>query len=188
MPLHVVDTAGLRESEDIVELEGISRAWGEINQADRILLVIDDGKGITNDDEQILDKLSQDNSKLTIVRNKIDISGASAAMKEGPMGTELYLSARQGEGMDILLNHLKDCMGYQSAGEGGFIARRRHLDALQRVQKFVDKGQEQLQDQGAGELLAEDLRQAQQAVSEITGEFTNEDLLDKIFSSFCIGK
>jgi tRNA modification GTPase len=186
MPLHLVDTAGLRESSDAVEQEGIRRARAEIARADRILWIFDDK----------LDPLHQafDTSLLpggipvTFIRNKIDQSGTAAAISETAAGFEIALSAKTGEGIGLLREHLKQCMGFSSSQEGEFIARRRHLDAIERASKHLLTGRSALQEQGSGELLAEDLRQAQQALSEITGEFTADDLLGQIFSSFCIGK
>lgn len=109
-------------------------------------------------------------------------------MLEDAQGVQIYLSAMQGDGIDLLRDHLKACVGYTSAGEGLFMARRRHVDALQRAGELIANGARQLSEHGAGELLAEDLRQAQQALGEITGEVSSDDLLGKIFSSFCIGK
>ena len=183
MPLHVIDTAGLRESDDVVEQEGIRRTWVEIEQADRALLLVDDKTGITEDDEKIRQQLPK-SLEVTIVRNKIDLTKSVAAEKE----KEILLSAKSGEGIELLRNHLKIIMGYTGLTEGVFLARRRHLDALIRAREFVVNGQTQLQESKAGELLAEDLRQAQQALGEITGYVSSDDLLGKIFSSFCIGK
>lgn len=188
LPLHVIDTAGLRESTDRVEQEGIRRAWDEIRRADRILLLVNDALGITELERDILRQLPQPGPGLSIVRNKCDLSGSMPGIQQGELGPEIRLSAKAGEGIDFLRQHLKDCIGYQPAGEGGFIARRRHLEALARAQGFVADGAAQLAGLSAGELLAEDLRQAQQALSEITGEFSSDDLLGRIFSSFCIGK
>lgn len=192
MPLHIIDTAGLRESPDEVEQIGIQRAWQEIQQADRVLLLIDSRQNQLTDPREIwpefVDKL-QDQSKITLVRNKIDLSEESAGLITSPSG-DLYIgiSAATGAGIDELKQHLKTIMGFSESGEGGFTARRRHLDALERAQSFLDSGKAQLQGYAAGELLAEDLRHAQNALSEITGEFTPDDLLGRIFSSFCIGK
>ena len=183
MPLHVIDTAGLRESEDVVEQEGIKRTWIEIEQADRALLLVDDKTGITAEDEKIRQKLPK-SLEVTIVRNKIDLSKSIAAEKNN----EIALSAKSGEGVDLLREHLKKIMGYTGLTEGVFLARRRHLDALIRAKEFVLNGQKQLQESKAGELLAEDLRQAQHALGEITGHVSSDALLGKIFSSFCIGK
>lgn len=187
LPLHIIDTAGLRESPDVVEREGIRRAWDEISRADRLLLVIDDASGVTAADEAIIRRLPQPRPPLTLVRNKIDLSQATPGMSDGPLGPELRISAREGAGIEALRDHLKHCVGYQSAGEGGFMARRRHVDALARARAALMRGHDQLQVKG-GELLAEELRLAQQALSEITGEFTSDDLLGRIFASFCIGK
>ena len=184
LPLHIIDTAGLRESQDQIEQEGMRRARAEIAQADRVLLVVDDSAGITETERAIIEQLP-DKIPLTVIRNKIDLSG-----RESMIGNDgaIRLSAKTGAGVELLRQHLKDSMGYQETGEGLFSARRRHLDALLRAQKNLEKGQLELQETRAGELLAEELRQAQNALSEITGAFTNEDLLGRIFSSFCIGK
>jgi len=183
MPLHIIDTAGLRESEDVVEQEGIKRTWIEIEQADRALLLIDDKTGITAEDEKIRQQLPK-SLKVTIVRNKIDLTNAVAVEKNN----EISLSAKSAEGIELLREHLKKIMGYTGLTEGVFLARRRHLDALIRAKEYVLNGQTQLLDSKAGELLAEDLRQAQQALGEITGFVSSDALLGKIFSSFCIGK
>lgn len=187
LPVHIIDTAGLRESTETVEQIGIERAWSEIEQADRILLLINDASGITQEDQHIIDKLPH-NIAVTVVRNKIDLNNNQPSVKHGPLGKEIGLSAKTGAGLEQLTQHLKECVGYQSAGEGSFMARRRHVDALQRGLDFVLHGQQQLEQHQAGELLAEDLRLAQEALNEITGEFSSDDLLGRIFSSFCIGK
>jgi len=186
MPLHIIDTAGLRESADAIEQEGIRRAWREIEQADRLLLLVDDGRGVTNEERRILERLPQ-GLHVTVIRNKCDLSGRSPAIESGELGTEIRLSAKTGEGLTLLRDHLKQSMGYQGSGEGSFMARRRHLDALARAEANLVSGDQLLQ-QGAGELLAEELRLAQQALGEITGEVSSDDLLGRIFSSFCIGK
>jgi tRNA modification GTPase len=187
MPLHVIDTAGLRESTDIVELEGIRRAWNEIQSADRILMVVDDRHDLTAEDRALRARLPA-GTDVTVIYNKIDLSGKEAGSREGEWGTAILLSAKTGAGLEVLRRHLKACMGYQGAGEGGFMARRRHLDAIGRAGEALDRAHYQLEVARAGELVAEELRQAQNALSEITGEFTSEDLLGRIFASFCIGK
>lgn len=187
LPLRISDTAGLHDSTDLVEQEGIRRTQNEIAQADHILLVIDDNAGMTAKDEQIRADLPQ-HIPLTIIRNKIDKQSKSAALIEEQGETILLLSAKTGDGMALLEKYLCDSVGYHPEDEGVFIARRRHLDALARARASIDSGYHCLAGMGAGELLAEELRQAQLALGEITGTFTNEDLLDKIFSSFCIGK
>lgn len=191
MPLHIIDTAGLRDAPDEVERIGISRAWQEIQAADRILLMVDSTQTAADDPHQIwpefVDKLADD-SKITIVRNKADLTGESIGIHSAH-GTEIInLSAKADLGVDVLREHLKTCMGYQATAEGGFLARRRHLDAIDRADELLSTGLAQLIHNNAGELLAEDLRQAQQALGEITGQVSSNDLLGKIFSSFCIGK
>jgi tRNA modification GTPase len=187
MPLHIIDTAGLRDSADPIEQEGVRRAWAQIEQADRVLFMIDDQIGFTNDDQAILDRLP-DNLPRTLIYNKIDLSNRSAGVqkKRGPH-CEVALSARCGDGINELRTHLKDAMGYRESASTGFTARRRHLDALQHADGHLNRAQRCLAD-GAAELIAEELRLAQQQLSQITGEFSSDDLLGEIFSSFCIGK
>jgi tRNA modification GTPase len=186
MPLHVIDTAGLRKSEDVIEREGIRRAWKEMQVADRILIVLDDRHAIGEEERELRMRLPQ--TEVTVIRNKIDLTGKAAVLQTGEWGTEVLLSAKTGEGLELLRDHLKACMGYRSAGEGYFMARRRHLDALDRADEALARAYYQLEVARASELVAEELRLAQNALSEITGEFTSEDLLGRIFSSFCIGK
>ncbi|MDH5178385.1 MAG: tRNA uridine-5-carboxymethylaminomethyl(34) synthesis GTPase MnmE [Gammaproteobacteria bacterium] len=186
MPLHIIDTAGLRESEDIVEQEGIKRTWQAIEQADQVLLLIDDTTGLRDEEQRIQTKLPP-RLPVTFVHNKIDLSGNKAELLEHEYGTMVRLSAKTGDGISLLRGHLKTIMGYTGTGEGKFIARRRHLDALQRALHQLDNARAQLETH-TGELLAEDLRQAQQALGEITGHLSSDELLGKIFSSFCIGK
>ena len=187
LPLHIVDTAGIRETGDIIEKEGIKRAWDEITQSDCVLLVLDCNKDTSETEQHFFDRLSS-NIKTIIIRNKIDIKHQKPVVIQGEK-TEIWLSVKNNDGMDLLRQHLKESVGYTNdATNSVFSARRRHLDALQRAQSAVTKGIQQLEKNKAGELLAEELRQAQLALSEITGEFTSEDLLGKIFSSFCIGK
>ncbi len=186
MPLHIIDTAGLRDSDDPVEQEGIRRAWHQIEQADRVLLVIDDQQGFSEEDRQILERLPE---KLphTCVYSKVDLTGRSSGVETGNDTPVIALSTRTGEGMEALRDHLKHLMGYQGTSSGGFSARRRHLDALQHAAHHLERAMTCL-DNGAGELLAEELRLAQQHLSTITGEFSSDDLLGEIFSGFCIGK
>lgn len=185
MPLHVIDTAGLRDSDEPVEQEGIRRAWQAISSADRLLLVVDDRDGIGDPEQAILDQLPS-GLAVTLVRNKADLSGAGTGLHQDGDGDAVVLSAVTGAGLPDLRQHLKDCMGY-TAAESGFIARRRHLDALARTDAALSAGEQQLE-LGAGELVADELRRAQEALGEITGAFTTEDLLGEIFSTFCIGK
>lgn len=187
MPVHVMDTAGLRDSGDEIESEGVRRAQEAMDKADRVLLIVDDND--TTDEE--LEKMVADlpcGGPCTVVRNKIDLSDKESTYIDTRCYKEVSVSAKTGAGLDNLRQHLKDCMGYQASGEGTFMARRRHLDAIERAQRHVAIGKKQLQELKAGELLAEELRQAQKALGEITGEFTSDDLLGEIFSSFCIGK
>lgn len=184
MPLHLVDTAGLRESADVVEREGIRRARDEIQKADRLLLLIDDSS--PEEGEALLSSLPAE-IPVTRVYNKIDLTGKPAGFVEDRRGPAVYLSAKTGEGIEHLKTHLKASMGYDSEADDVFIARRRHLDAFSRAESFIESAESQLKIRAA-ELVAEDLREGQTALSEITGEFTNEDLLNRIFSSFCIGK
>ncbi len=186
LPLHIIDTAGLRESTDAVEQEGVRRAWAEIESADHILLL--HSADSDDDDSELHARLAAAGPPLTRLWTKIDLSGTPPHRRETPQGVELWLSAQTGAGLDDLRQHLKACAGYQPGGEGQFMARRRHLDALARASDHLSRGSRQLLDAAAGELLAEELRQAQQALGEITGEFSSDDLLGEIFSSFCIGK
>ncbi len=187
MPLHLIDTAGLRDSDDPIEQEGVRRSWQQIEQADHVLLLIDDQLGFQSEDQVILDRLPAGLSH-TKVFNKIDLSGKTSSQPLADPDNSVALSAKTGEGLAALRDHLKQVIGFQPQGEGGFSARRRHLDALQRAQAHVTTGQQQIEQHKAGELLAEELRLAQHCLSEITGEFSSDDLLGEIFSSFCIGK
>ena len=187
MPLHIIDTAGLHESTDPVEQAGMQRARRAMESADRVLLVIDDQQGYTAADAAILKELPV-GIPHTRIRSKIDITGRPPGISGIDARVEIALSAHTGGGMDDLRGHLKHCVGLQEEAEGGFSARRRHLDALRRARAHVEEGMHLLQKRYAAELLAEELRDAQQDLGEITGAFTNEDLLDRIFSSFCIGK
>lgn len=191
MPLHIIDTAGLRDTPDAVERIGVERAWQEIEQADRILLLVDATETEATDPERIwpdfMHKLPTD-ARLTVVRNKVDLNRESPGLSTGTACPVIRLSAREGQGLDALRDHLKQLMGFEGHQEAGFIARRRHLVALERARDALLSGQAQLLGASAGELLAEDLRQAQQALNEITGAFSSDDLLGRIFSSFCIGK
>lgn len=191
MPLHIIDTAGLRETQDKVEQIGIERAWKEIDEADLVLFLIDSTETEAIDPHEIwpefIDRLP-DTMKITVIRNKADLSGEPIEHHDEGQSRVISLSAKSGAGVEQLREHLKTSMGYQSAVEGKFMARRRHLDALEQAHEHLQNGLEQLQSFSAGELLAEDLRQCQQDLNEITGEFTSDDLLGRIFGSFCIGK
>ncbi len=185
LPLHVIDTAGLRDHcEDVVEQEGMRRARMEIAQADHVLLLIDDTE--PGDRESLLSDIPG-HLPVTRIRNKIDLSGHPAGLEKTETGTVIYLSLKSGEGTELLIQHLKECVGYAEGSEGIFMARRRHLDAIDQALMAIHNAAAQLKS-GALELLAEELRLAQSALSEITGEFTSDDLLGRIFAGFCIGK
>lgn len=191
MPLHIIDTAGLRDATDEVERIGVERAWDEIEQADRVLFMVDGTTTNATDPHDIwpdfVSRLPQDMG-MTVIRNKADMTGESMGHCDTNHPALIRLSAKTGQGVDALRQHLKACMGYAGGSEGGFMARRRHLDALASAAAHLDIGQTQLEGYMAGEILAEELRLTQQYLNTITGEFSADDLLGKIFSSFCIGK
>ena len=188
LPLHVLDTAGLRDSDDLVEREGVRRASAEMSRADRVLFVIDnsnDPAGRAFEEERA--RLPND-VPITLVFNKIDL-GAGLPVPDTYSGPpRVNVSAATGAGLDVLRSHLKDCVSFQTAGNGSISARRRHMEALAKARDCVESAARQLEGRRAGELVAEDLRAAQQALDEITGIFTADDLLGRIFGSFCIGK
>lgn len=184
IPLHIIDTAGLRTTPDVVERMGIDRTWAAVNKADLVMLLVDIREGMTAADEAILQQLPEGLARI-MVFNKIDLVGAAAGCETEAMSSSVYLSARTGEGMDLLRQVLLQHAGWQGHSEGLFLARARHMQAMARAQICLDAAQLQFSEL---ELLAEELRLAQQALSEITGEFTPDDLLGEIFSRFCIGK
>jgi tRNA modification GTPase len=191
--LNILDTAGLRVTDDLVEQAGIARTKQAIDLADLILLVID-GSIETETNPWILYPDLMPTIKPTtpvlVLMNKIDQLTVEAAIKKQPKYTAVYISANSGAGLDLLRDQIKQAIGMSnSSADGGvFLARRRHLDALQRAHDYIVTGKQQLEINAAGELLAEELKQAQLALSEITGEFSSDDLLGRIFSEFCIGK
>lgn len=187
VPFQVTDTAGLRSTDDSIEQEGIRRAQDMMLAADRILMVIEGGNTPEPEELAILEAPEGAN-RITVIRNKIDLYGLESGVRQGKYGVEIALCAKSGEGVERLERHLKECVAGQAAGESNFTARRRHLAALRQAQQRLMDAHEELSGCGAGELAAENLRLAQQAFSQITGEFTTEDLLEEIFSSFCIGK
>jgi tRNA modification GTPase len=182
-----MDTAGLHASDDPVEQAGMQRTRAMLAQADRVLLVIDDQAGFTSAAEEILAELPI-GVPHTRVFNKVDLSGRVAGLCSDEAQEAVAISAHTAAGVNALRAHLKTCAGYSEQSDGGFSARRRHLDALQQASQLVTTGIQQLQQHRAGELLAEELRQAQQVLGEITGAVSSDDLLGRIFSSFCIGK
>jgi tRNA modification GTPase len=193
MPLHIVDTAGLRESRDEIEQEGIRRAWAEIETADRILLVVDSSAPTESVNANSSfwpgqhNKLAKD-IPVVVIANKCDLSNYQPRVEHLAETTTIHVSAKTGAGIDLLRQHLKSCMGYRDGGDGNFSARRRHLVALDRAGQFLLSGQQQLLETGSGELLAEDLRLCQNCLGEITEAVSSDEMLGKIFSSFCIGK
>lgn len=187
LPLTLVDTAGLRETADPIEAEGVRRARAEIEHADRVLLVVDDTSGLGHSEQAMLADIA-DRCPVTVVANKIDLTGAPAGLRSGQNYDMIGVSATSGAGFDALASHLKQAAGMNEDATPAFVARRRHLDALSRAAAALETGHQRLVVEAAGELLAEELRAAQNALGEITGTFTSDDLLGAIFSSFCIGK
>ncbi|MGZ8261823.1 MAG: GTP-binding protein, partial [Methylotenera sp.] len=184
VPLHVIDTAGLRETDDEVEKFGIARTWRATETANIALLLVDAAHGITDTEKLILARLPQE-IRTIWVHNKIDVSNQPAFALEKDNVTHIYLSAKTGVGIDLLKSHLLKLAGFQSNSEGVFMARARHLEALTQVDAHLHSASAQI---NSAELMAEELRIAQDALSSITGEFTPDDLLGEIFSKFCIGK
>lgn len=186
LPLHILDTAGLRESGDIIEQEGMRRTWHAIEQADMLLLLVDDTQGFGDIEKDILKKLP-DKLNTLVLFNKIDISGRKAGVIKDNSETALAISATNGEGLEVLAKTIKSLAGLQPSGEGTFMARRRHIVALQQAKDFINSALAQARAR-QGELVAEELKQTQTVLGEITGEVSSDDLLGKIFSEFCIGK
>lgn len=185
IPVHVIDTAGLRETDDVVELEGMRRAYQEMEKADLLLHVMSATDEFDHENAVFIENKLATIKKI-IVRNKIDLQKVSPSVSDDQ--SMVSISAKNSDGLDLLKTAIKAKIGYQQQDEGVFLARRRHLDALLRARKHIEAGYVQLQNILHPELTAEDLRLAQLALSEITGEFTSDDLLGRIFSSFCIGK
>jgi tRNA modification GTPase len=182
IPIRINDTAGLRESDNPVEREGIRRAWESIGQADAVIYLVDATKGVTDDDQRIIEELGE--TRLHLVYSKSDLLPADH--RSDPQG--LYLSTLTGSGMDLLIDRITGQASDFNQDNHTFMARRRHVDALQRARHCLQQAARSFATSRSGELVAEDLRAAQQSLNEITGEFTSDDLLGKIFSSFCIGK
>ena len=184
MPIHIIDTAGLHDSDDVVEQEGIRRAHNEINNADIILLVFDSRDSKAN--LSILPDSVKNKPKI-LVRNKIDLVGHKSSVEKVGNITEISISAKNGDGIDTVRESLSEFAGLNLGIEGVFVARKRHLDAIEETLEFINSASSQL-NSGSSELVAEDLRQAGMKLGQITGEFSSDDLLGEIFSSFCIGK
>jgi tRNA modification GTPase len=190
LPLNLIDTAGLRRTADVVEAEGVRRALAELKRADRVLYMLDAtqlSESSASDLAVELDELPK-GVPVTVIFNKIDLSGAQAGVDESRDPPQVFLSVRTGAGLDLLRGHLKSRAGYRSGDSGALSARRRHLDALERARSYVAQAAQTLAATRAFELFAEELRLAQLALGEITGEFSSDDLLGEIFGSFCIGK
>lgn len=182
LAVEIIDTAGLRDRPDEIEAEGIRRARLALLKADAALLIQD-----TNLGEDKTDHKLPKNIPIIVLRNKIDVSGdpAGAAQKDPPI---INISAKTGAGINVLRETIKQLAGYEGAGVGAFTARKRHVDALLDAARHFDSGKVALEKNRAGELLAEELRLAQESLGSITGEFTSDDLLGRIFAEFCIGK
>jgi tRNA modification GTPase len=184
MPLNIIDTAGLHNSEDKVEQEGIKRAHSEIERADVVLMVFDAQDKIP--DLSILPS-GIEGKPIILIKNKVDLTGESAGIMHSDEQTQLSLSAKQSQGIDLLRQELSSIAGLSDTGEGVLLARKRHIIALESALDSTRHALDQLNN-SASELVAEDLRQAAQYLGSITGEFSSDDLLGEIFSSFCIGK
>ena len=184
VPLHIIDTAGLRETDDEVEKFGIERTWRATETANIALLLVDAAHGIGEQEKTILARLPQEIRKIW-VHNKIDVGNTKPSCQQIDGATHIYLSAKTGDGLALLKNQLLALAGYQSNSEGIFMARARHLQALAEVDAHLNSAKRQM---SSAELLAEELRLAQDDLASITGEFTPDDLLGEIFSKFCIGK
>jgi tRNA modification GTPase len=185
--IDVTDTAGLRHTTDVIESEGVRRAQRELEKADRVLLIIDEADYEKELADELLGFVEKD-IPFTIIRNKIDLSGKEPAILLKNNHYEILLSIKTGSGVDLLYQHLKEVVATESLPEGVFTARRRHLEALEEARAVLISAMDHLTPHIQLELLAEDCRQAQKALNRITGEFSTEDLLGRIFSSFCIGK
>ncbi|MBT8106838.1 MAG: tRNA uridine-5-carboxymethylaminomethyl(34) synthesis GTPase MnmE [Gammaproteobacteria bacterium] len=180
LAVELVDTAGLREDPDQIEEEGIRRARKALTSADAVLWIQDASEAL----QKHIDEDVPDGAEVIVVRNKIDMT----ADKPGLVDDILYVSTKTGSGMDALQERLQRAAGYRDLGEGAFTARKRHVDALRRAAAHFETGRKALEETKAGELLAEELRLAQEALGEITGAVSSDDLLGRIFSEFCIGK
>jgi len=184
VPVHIIDTAGLRETQDVVEKIGIERTWAAVEKADLALLLVDSQTGHTEDVAAILARLPESLPRITVF-NKVDLSGQATGVEQQDGHSRVRLSAKTQQGVPQLRKLLLQAIGWQGAEEGLYLARERHLDALRRARahlNYAELAYYQI------ELMAEELRLAQAALSEITGEFTSDDLLGVIFGRFCIGK
>jgi tRNA modification GTPase len=191
LPIRLVDTAGLRVAHDPVEQEGIRRAHVTLAQADHVLLVLDDTE--TASPCVVLDQIFRDctlpEAPITLIQNKADLSGRPIAVSRSEEGFfAISCSALTGAGLDLVRDQLKSAAGYLGPEAGEFLARRRHIDAIERALDRLANARKAFRERAWNELIAEDLRDAQNALGEITGAVTADDLLGRIFSDFCIGK
>lgn len=184
VPFNIIDTAGIRETQDVVEQIGIERAISAVKGADLALVLIDDSIGMSDEDRQILDKLPAELPRI-FVHNKIDLSAGVASITESESGTQVYISAKLNLGINLLRQKLLSLIGWESSASDVFLARTRHLDAMRLTVAHIDNAFSNWQ---SLEILAEELRYSHTALSNITGEFSADDLLGEIFSKFCIGK
>ena len=184
VPIHVLDTAGLRDPSDPIERLGIERTRGAIDRADLVLFVADFDQGLTAEDVKLMDELPPGTMRI-LVFNKIDLSQAAPGAGDSDFGRQVKVSALTGAGLDDLRSEMLAALGWRAGEEGTFLARARHLDALRRAADYLARAEERA---GELELFAEELRLAQRALGEITGEVTADDLLGQIFAQFCIGK
>jgi tRNA modification GTPase len=180
LAVELVDTAGLREDPDRIEEEGIRRARKALQSADAVLWIQDAGAPLQHRIEEDVPA----GAEIIVVRNKIDTTDDEPGLADGI----LHVSAKTGAGIDALQERLRRAAGYRNLGEGAFTTRKRHVDALRRAAQHFETGRRALEETKAGELLAEELRLAQEALGEITGAVSSDDLLGRIFSEFCIGK
>lgn len=183
VPFNIIDTAGIRDTDDIVEKIGIARAIDAVQKADLAMVLIDDSVGMSDEDQQILIQLPPQLPKL-FIHNKIDLTGQTPQIISGA-DTQIYLSAREQIGVDLLRGKLLELIGWENSSSDVFLARTRHLDAMRMTVQHIDNAFTNWQHL---EILAEELRYAHTALSGITGEFSADDLLGEIFSKFCIGK
>lgn len=190
IPVNLLDTAGLRATEDIVEKEGVRRTKKAVEGADLILLIADATKASSRMVTKTLSELfseKESQAPIIVIENKIDLTGEQPSKGKSDY-TRIKLSVKTGAGINILKEHLTELMGFEMTRESNFTARSRHCDAIRRSKMFIQSAYKKSIQKRVVELVAEDLLHAQQALSEITGQFTCDDLLEKIFSEFCIGK
>ncbi len=183
LPVHIIDTAGLRKTDDVIEKEGVKRAGEQITRADLVLNIVEQDE-LEDPSSHIARFGDLSGKRVFTIVNKIDLTGIEAGYREN----KFHISAKTGAGIDLLISAIHEQVGFKNQGRSAITSRRRHIDALNRASRHVTQGAEALNALQAGELLAEELRLAQFALSEITGDFSSDDLLGRIFSDFCIGK